>query len=237
MPIVADSGYVRRVAFDTVLYMLLALGLNVVVGWGGLLDLGYVAFYGIGAYTYALLSSPGSASTCRRSSRSRSSSCRRRRGLPRGAAVAAAGRRLPGDRDAVLPADIPDRRDERRPDRSATTSPAAPTASSTSTRCTCSATRSAVQHEGVFAVGYLYVALAVLRGRLRRAALRQPVAHGTRLALAARGSARGRGDGHAGQPAQADGLQLRRGRRGAHGHAVRVAERQRLPAHVLVPAR
>jgi ABC-type branched-subunit amino acid transport system permease subunit len=58
LPAVADSGYVRRVAFDTVLYMLLALGLNVVVGWGGLLDLGYVAFYGIGAYTYALLSSP-----------------------------------------------------------------------------------------------------------------------------------------------------------------------------------
>ena len=37
--------------------MLLALGLNVVVGWGGLLDLGYVAFFGVGAYTYALLSS------------------------------------------------------------------------------------------------------------------------------------------------------------------------------------
>ena len=37
--------------------MLLALGLNVVVGWGGLLDLGYVAFFGIGAYAYALLSS------------------------------------------------------------------------------------------------------------------------------------------------------------------------------------
>ena len=37
--------------------MLLALGLNVVVGWGGLLDLGFVAFYGIGAYAYALLSS------------------------------------------------------------------------------------------------------------------------------------------------------------------------------------
>jgi branched-chain amino acid transport system permease protein len=45
------------VAFDTVLYMLLALGLNVVVGWGGLLDLGYVAFYGAGAYAYALLGS------------------------------------------------------------------------------------------------------------------------------------------------------------------------------------
>ncbi len=52
-----ESGYVRRVAFDTVLYMLLALGLNVVVGWGGLLDLGYVAFFGVGAYTYAFLAS------------------------------------------------------------------------------------------------------------------------------------------------------------------------------------
>jgi branched-chain amino acid transport system permease protein len=58
LPVVESSGYVRRVAFDTVLYMLLALGLNVVVGWGGLLDLGYVAFYGIGAYAYALLDSP-----------------------------------------------------------------------------------------------------------------------------------------------------------------------------------
>ena len=47
----------RRVGFDTVLYMMLALGLNVVVGWGGLLDLGYVAFYGLGAYAYALLDS------------------------------------------------------------------------------------------------------------------------------------------------------------------------------------
>ena len=37
--------------------MLLASGLNIVVGWGGLLDLGYVAFYGVGAYTYALLAS------------------------------------------------------------------------------------------------------------------------------------------------------------------------------------
>ncbi len=56
-PAFETSGYVRLVAFDTVLYMLLALGLNVVVGWGGLLDLGYVAFYGIGAYTYAFVSS------------------------------------------------------------------------------------------------------------------------------------------------------------------------------------
>jgi branched-chain amino acid transport system permease protein len=57
LPAVSDSGYVRRVAFDTLLYMLLALGLNVVVGWGGLFDLGYIAFYGMGAYGYAMLSS------------------------------------------------------------------------------------------------------------------------------------------------------------------------------------
>jgi ABC-type branched-subunit amino acid transport system permease subunit len=57
LPAFESSGYVRYVAFTTVLYMLLALGLNVVVGWGGLLDLGYVAFYGIGAYAYAILDS------------------------------------------------------------------------------------------------------------------------------------------------------------------------------------
>src|SRR5471030_2971925 len=37
--------------------MLLALGLNVVVGWGGLLDLGYIAFYGVGSYMYAIFDS------------------------------------------------------------------------------------------------------------------------------------------------------------------------------------
>src|ERR1700748_27946 len=40
------------------LYVMLALGLNVVVGFAGLLDLGYIAFYAIGAYTAALLASP-----------------------------------------------------------------------------------------------------------------------------------------------------------------------------------
>ena len=57
IPVFSDSGYVRRVAFDTVVFMLLALGLNIVVGWGGLLDLGFVAFFGIGAYAYAMLAS------------------------------------------------------------------------------------------------------------------------------------------------------------------------------------
>jgi branched-chain amino acid transport system permease protein len=42
----------------SLLYVLLALGLNIVVGYAGLLDLGYVAFYAVGAYMYALLASP-----------------------------------------------------------------------------------------------------------------------------------------------------------------------------------
>lgn len=47
-----------RIADSALLYILLALGLNIVVGYAGLLDLGYVAFFAVGAYTYALLSSP-----------------------------------------------------------------------------------------------------------------------------------------------------------------------------------
>ena len=47
-----------RVADMSLLYVTLALGLNVVVGYAGLLDLGYVAFYALGAYLYALLASP-----------------------------------------------------------------------------------------------------------------------------------------------------------------------------------
>lgn len=57
IPLVTDDGYVNVVVFDTLVFCLLAIGLNVVVGWGGLLDLGYIAFFGIGAYTYAILSS------------------------------------------------------------------------------------------------------------------------------------------------------------------------------------
>jgi branched-chain amino acid transport system permease protein len=47
-----------RIADMALLYVLLALGLNIVVGYAGLLDLGYVAFFAIGAYLYGLLSSP-----------------------------------------------------------------------------------------------------------------------------------------------------------------------------------
>lgn len=47
-----------RIMDIALLYIMLALGLNVVVGFAGLLDLGYIAFYAMGAYTAALLASP-----------------------------------------------------------------------------------------------------------------------------------------------------------------------------------
>jgi len=53
----AGQGWVRIFNF-ALLYVMLALGLNIVVGFAGLLDLGYIAFYAVGAYAWALLASP-----------------------------------------------------------------------------------------------------------------------------------------------------------------------------------
>lgn len=52
-----------RIADMALLYVLLALGLNIVVGYAGLLDLGYVAFFAIGAYMFGLMSSPHLSNT------------------------------------------------------------------------------------------------------------------------------------------------------------------------------
>ncbi|WP_343807405.1 high-affinity branched-chain amino acid ABC transporter permease LivM [Marinobacterium maritimum] len=54
-PFMVSRGAVD-LATLTLIYVMLGLGLNIVVGFAGLLDLGYVAFYAVGAYTYALLS-------------------------------------------------------------------------------------------------------------------------------------------------------------------------------------
>jgi ABC-type branched-subunit amino acid transport system permease subunit len=56
-PLVANSGDVYRYGIITVLYALLALGLNTVVGFAGILDLGYMAFFGFGAYAFGFLAS------------------------------------------------------------------------------------------------------------------------------------------------------------------------------------
>jgi len=60
LPLILQQGgnaWVRIVDM-ALLYVLLALGLNIVVGYAGLLDLGYVAFFAVGAYLSALLGSP-----------------------------------------------------------------------------------------------------------------------------------------------------------------------------------
>jgi len=59
----SNAGFWIGVAADAGVYMLLALGLNVVVGFAGLLDLGYAAFFAIGAYTYAMLASGHGSAT------------------------------------------------------------------------------------------------------------------------------------------------------------------------------
>jgi ABC-type branched-subunit amino acid transport system permease subunit len=56
-PVFVSSGNLFRYGLITLIYALLALGLNVVVGFAGLLDLGYVAFFGFGAYTFGFVAS------------------------------------------------------------------------------------------------------------------------------------------------------------------------------------
>ena len=61
LPFAVDAALGRswvRIMDVALLFTMLALGLNIVVGYAGLLDLGYVAFFAVGAYCYALLGSP-----------------------------------------------------------------------------------------------------------------------------------------------------------------------------------
>ena len=57
LPSLGLGGFQLQVGIDALVIALLAVGLNIVVGWAGLLDLGFIAFFGFGAYGYALLSS------------------------------------------------------------------------------------------------------------------------------------------------------------------------------------
>jgi ABC-type branched-subunit amino acid transport system permease subunit len=56
-PFITSEGNLFRYGLITIIYALLAMGLNVVVGFAGLLDLGYVAFFGFGAYLYGIMAS------------------------------------------------------------------------------------------------------------------------------------------------------------------------------------
>ena len=113
------SGFWQEVLVEQIgIYVLLAIGLNVVVGFAGLLDLGYIAFYAIGAYTGAYWT--GALPSIRRSRSTRSGPSRSPilaamlAGVLLGAPDASAAGRLPGHRDARLRRDHPDRRHQPR---------------------------------------------------------------------------------------------------------------------------
>jgi ABC-type branched-subunit amino acid transport system permease subunit len=106
-----------RIADMALLYVLLALGLNIVVGYAGLLDLGYVAFFAVGAYMFGLLASPHLTEAFPGLPRPSRTGCTRRCGWSfrwgraggivrhaAGRAHAEAARRLPGHRHAGLSA-------------------------------------------------------------------------------------------------------------------------------------
>ncbi len=56
IPFINSSSYAIRISTDALIFVMLAVGLNIVVGYCGLLDLGYAAFFAIGAYTSGILS-------------------------------------------------------------------------------------------------------------------------------------------------------------------------------------
>jgi branched-chain amino acid transport system permease protein len=58
LPALMNSGNLSRYAVYTLIYALFGLGLTVAIGFAGILDLGYIAFVGFGAYFYAILASP-----------------------------------------------------------------------------------------------------------------------------------------------------------------------------------
>ena len=143
------------------------------------------------------------------------------------AAVETVIRGLPRDRHALLPPALPDTHDERRPvpvrrrerdrrsERNPSHRPPRPL-------------RQGAGHRARrrFRRRLLLRRARLLRSGVRRASLRQPLPHRARVALATRGRPCRRGDGHAGELAEADELLLRGGDRGADRNVVRVGERQ-----------
>ncbi|MGO4843258.1 branched-chain amino acid ABC transporter permease, partial [Rhizobiaceae sp. 2RAB30] len=55
LPFIDASRYTMSIATSALIYVMLCMGLNVVVGYAGLLDLGYIAFFAVGAYVSGIL--------------------------------------------------------------------------------------------------------------------------------------------------------------------------------------
>ncbi len=228
-PAVANTDYLLQVGLDTLIYVLLALGLNVAVGWAGILDLGYIAFFGFGAYGYALLAS-GQFDTHLQAQWAIPivvvGTVAPR--LPARAAVATALRRLPRDRHALLLPGLPDAAEQPRPAQ-----PPGPRAAGHHWRPERDLRHRPVQLLRLDADDGHAVLLRRRRRARRRddgALSRQPLAHGPRVARPARGRPRRRGDEHAGRLAQAARVRIRRRGRGPHGDDPRRGAGSGLPA-------
>ena len=224
MPLWTNNDYVIRVGFDTLLYMLLALGLNITVGYAGMLDLGYIAFYGFGAYVYAMLASDKFGQHWPTATI-----------FPvvviltmiLGLLVALPSRRLVGDYLAIVTLFF---------------GQLFVTVANNGNRISILGFTDGYDltsgpngiadidpfhlfgHHLESLTSYFYVALVLLPRDAVGGLPRQQVAHRPRLALAARGLARRRDDGHARQPAEALRVRVRRRRRRADRHALRLAE-------------
>ncbi len=234
IPLLTDDGYINVVVFDTLIFVCSRIGLNVVVGWGGLLDLGYIAFFGFGAYTTRSSARTSSTSTC--PSLLVMVICVVL-GALLGLLVGLPSWRLSGDYLAIVTLFVYQIFIElvtNGHDLFGVGLTGASTASRTSTRSTSSAARSRSSHQGIFNSNYVYIALGVFvvvfaalylvnNSRIGRAwrALREDT-------LAAEL------DGDADRLAQAPRVLLRSCGRGAHGLALRVAQDRRVPGNVLL---
>ncbi len=223
IPFLTTNDFQLQVGINALLLALLALGLNISVGWAGLLDLGYIAFYGFGAYGFALLSSNQlHPPTGIHFAAYRVAADHRGGGGVPGAdrriAVAAADRRLPGDPDAVL------RRGVRRVHQQRGAEHARGSERDHLDRPDPGLRPSAHDQQGL-----LLLRCWPARADRGRAPPARHLAHRSRLAGRPRGPAGGGDDDDPGQPGEADGVQLRRGRRRARRDRVRRAADQRVP--------
>ena len=232
LPFISDSDYVIRVAVNTVLFALLALGLNVVVGWAGLLDLGFIAFYGFGAYLYAMLASPQFDLH-----------------LPALLAIAIVivssallglllglpSRRLLGDYLAIVTLFWAQIYVVLATNADRITLPwnDGPTDFSGGPNgITDVDPISILGYEFGSIRSYLWLSLGVFAVVVVALSFVNRVADGSRLAGAARGPARGRADEHAGEPAQAARVHVRRGDGRPDGHDLRLGPARCLPVEL-----
>ena len=211
-----SNGNLYNYGVFILIYALLALGLNVVVGWAGLLDLGCVAFFGFGAYIYAFLSGTHSAGGSHLhlplGRREDDPHCRRGVRAARclsGLVVAQAARRLPRDRDALLRSGLPRVYERRQPGRDHER------LERPRQRRPADLLRRPNRHRHD-------TRLLLVPARHRRPSPRRPlrpqrVAYRPGVEGVARRPARRRADGDAGEPAEDHGVQLRRGIAGLAG--------------------